>query len=87
MQFVPKPSASKIKEPNGTPENNTNVDIIDKDSELARTLQPLLEQETLLESFIEEAKAQRKFEDVKTLKMNHAEIQKEINRILSSAGI
>ena len=31
-------------------------------------LQPLLEQEALLESFVEEAKAHRKFEDVRTLK-------------------
>lgn len=58
---------------------------IDPDSELARTLQPLLEQEALLESFVEEAKAHRKFEDAKTLKTNLQEIRAEINRIVANA--
>jgi hypothetical protein len=61
--------------------------MIDQDSELAQRLQPLLEQETLLESFIEEAKAQRKFEDVKTLKQNYAEIRREIDSVLGGTGI
>ena len=56
---------------------------MDPDSAVAYALQPLLEQETLLESFVEEAQAQRKFEDVKTLKMNLAEIRQEIEKILS----
>lgn len=47
-------------------------------------LQPLLEQEALLESFVEEAKAQRKFEDVKTLRTNLAEIRAEIEKILAN---
>lgn len=59
--------------------------VIDPDSELAMALQPLLEQEALLESFIEEAKAHRKFEDVKTLKVNLNEIRAEINRIVVNA--
>lgn len=54
------------------------------DSALAHTLQPLLEQESLLESFVEEAQAQRKFEDVKTLKVNLAEIRHEIERVLDT---
>ncbi|KAG6893732.1 hypothetical protein C0993_000424, partial [Termitomyces sp. T159_Od127] len=54
---------------------------VDPDSELAMALQPLLEQEALLESFVEEAKAHRKFEDVKTLKINLQEIRAEIDRI------
>lgn len=45
-------------------------------------LQPLLEQEALIESFVEEAKAQRKFEDAKTLKANLAEIRGEIERVV-----
>lgn len=53
----------------------------DPDANLALRLQPLLEQEALLESFVEEAKAHRKFEDVKTLKVNLAEIRQEIRRI------
>ena len=48
-------------------------------------LQPLLEQEALLESFVEEAKTHRKFEDVKTLKNNLREIRVEIERILANA--
>lgn len=59
--------------------------IIDPDSELAQTLQPLLEQEALLESFIEEAKQHRKFEDAKTLKANLGEIRAEIDRIVIAA--
>ena len=59
--------------------------VIDPDSEIAHALQPLLEQEALLESFVEEAKAHRKFEDAKTLKANLAEIRAEIDRILVNA--
>jgi rabenosyn-5 len=68
------------------PKTDDGLDI-DPDSELARTLQPLLEQEALLESFIGEAKAQRKFEDVKTLKLNQNEIRREIERLLDNADI
>lgn len=59
--------------------SNISVDI---DADLALVLQPLLEQEALLESFVEEARSQRKFEDVKTLKVNLAEIRQEIERLL-----
>lgn len=59
--------------------------IIDPDSELARALQPLLEQEALLESFVEEAKTHRKFEDVQTLKGNLGEIRAEIDKIVGRA--
>lgn len=62
-----------------------DVPVIDPDSELAHALQPLLEQEALLESFIEEAKTHRKFEDTKTLKANLAEIRGEIERIAANA--
>jgi len=44
-----------------------------------------LEQESLLESFIEEAQAQRKFEDVKTLKISLKEIRREIEKILDAS--
>lgn len=50
---------------------------------MAKRLQPLLEQEALLESFIEEAMAHRKFEDLKALKINLAEIRQEIERLRS----
>ncbi|KAF5386824.1 hypothetical protein D9615_001622 [Tricholomella constricta] len=58
---------------------------LDPDSKMALALQPLLEQEALLESFVEEAKAQRKFEDVKTLKTNLREIRAEIEKIVANA--
>lgn len=87
LQFLPKPSSNGNKETNGTGHSPRANDDFDPDSELAKTLQPLLEQETLLENFIEEAKAQRKFEDVRTLKSNHAEIRREIERVLNGAGL
>ncbi|KAF8894497.1 hypothetical protein BD779DRAFT_1609239 [Infundibulicybe gibba] len=59
--------------------------LLDPDSEIAHALQPLLEQEALLESFVEEAKVGRKFEDVKTLKSNLAEIRAEIEKIVTNA--
>lgn len=84
-QFIPKPTTSKGKQPNGATSPNGTDSTIDKDSELAMALQPLLEQEALLESFIDEAKAQRKFEDVKTLRSNHAEIKREIERVVNAS--
>ena len=48
-------------------------------------MQPLLEQEALLETFVEEAKAHRKFEDVRTLKSNRREIRAEIERIIATS--
>ena len=49
---------------------------------MAQELQPLLEQEALLEGFVAEANAQRKFEDAKALKANLKEIRAEITRIM-----
>jgi hypothetical protein len=85
LQFIPKPTISKGKQPNGAASPNSTDTTIDRDSELAMALQPLLEQEALLESFIDEAKAQRKFEDVKTLRSNHAEIKREIERVVNAS--
>lgn len=68
---------------------NSNGSIkpdIDPGSKQAHALQPLLEQEALLEAFVEEAKSQRKFEDVKTLKTNLNEIRHEIKRLLVGAN-
>ena len=67
----------------GTDASNLFVDI---DSVMAKRLQPLLEQEALLESFIEEARAHRKFEDLKALKINLAEIRQEIERLLGASN-
>ena len=83
MQSLPKP-----KHATGAAQANSRTDsddqVIDPDSEIAHVLQPLLEQEALLESFVEEAKAHRKFEDAKTLKVNLQEIRSEIDRILAN---
>ena len=38
-----------------------------------------------MESFVEEAKARRKFEDAKTLKANLAEIRAEIDKVVANA--
>ncbi|KAF6765087.1 hypothetical protein DFP72DRAFT_870078 [Ephemerocybe angulata] len=86
LQFLPKPSSSK-GQPNDALNEASQETASDLDSVLARTLQPLLEQETLLETFIEEAKAQRKFEDVKTLKSNYAEIRREIEKVIRDADL
>ena len=40
-----------------------------------------------MESFVEEAKAHRKFEDAQTLKANLNEIRAEIDRILANAEV
>ncbi|KAF7295356.1 FYVE-type domain-containing protein [Mycena indigotica] len=62
-------------------------DLIDPSSATALALQPLLEQEALLETYVEEAKAQRKFEDAKTLRVNLGEIRAEIERLLAAEGL
>ena len=83
---MPKPKkAGSSPAPESSPAHEDQ--IIDPDSEVARVLQPLLEQEALLESFVEEAKAHRKFEDAKTLKANLAEIRREIDRIIKNAEV
>lgn len=57
----------------------------DSDATLAHSLQPLLEQEALLESYVEEAMQARKFEDAQTLKSNLDEIRSEIARMTKDA--
>jgi len=84
LQSLPTPrsgtnNSAPSKPTIGMDSSNLFVDI---DSAQAQRLQPLLEQETLLESFIEEAQAQRKFEDLKALKINLAEIRQEIEKLL-----
>ena len=64
--------------------SDTATPLVDPDSEIAHALQPLLEQEALLESFVGEAMAHRKFEDAKTLKANLKEIRAEIDRMLQN---
>jgi rabenosyn-5 len=86
----PSGSASGLPDPNASSSGkpgHTNRDLIDPDSTLALGLQPLLEQEALLESFVEEASAHRKFEDAKTLKSNLREVRDEISRVLREGGV
>ncbi|KAH8106780.1 FYVE-domain-containing protein [Cristinia sonorae] len=87
LQAIPKPKKStgsgKPSPSSTTPEPGGQ--LVDPNSEIAHALQPLLEQEALLESFVEEAKAHRKFEDAKTLKDNLREIRAEIDRMLANA--
>ncbi|KAF7978690.1 hypothetical protein HWV62_44947 [Athelia sp. TMB] len=84
LQSLPKPKAQKgSNSPSGA--DTESVQLIDPDSAAAHALQPLLEQEALLESFVEEAKAHRKFEDAKILKNNLGEIRAEIDRVMANA--
>jgi len=83
LQSLPKPKLSKSAR-SSTPDDGP---VIDPDSAIAHALQPLLEQEALLESFVEEAIARRKFEDAKTLKTNLQEIKAEIDRIIANADV
>lgn len=80
LRTLPKP-----KKATSSPITEAETPVIDPDSNLAHVLQPLLEQEALLESFVEEAKAHRKFEDVQTLKANLREIRSEIDKVLANA--
>jgi rabenosyn-5 len=86
-QSLPTASGSVYKtatDPKQAENSNGSIKPdIDPGSKLAHALQPLLEQEALLEAFVEEAKSQRKFEDVKTLKTNLKEIRQEIERLLA----
>jgi hypothetical protein len=73
--------------PNSIATPGASTPTLDVDAALGHALQPLLEQESLLEVFIEEAQSQRKFEDVKTLKTNLKEIRQEIEMLLNSSEI
>jgi len=57
----------------------------DPNADLASKLQPLLEQEAVLESFIDEARARRKFDDVQSLTVSLKEIRAEIGRLSQMA--
>ncbi|KAJ9120168.1 hypothetical protein QFC22_003067 [Naganishia vaughanmartiniae] len=61
--------------------NNATSVTSETDENVAMMLQPLLEQEAQIEEYIREANAQRKFDDVKTLKISLEEIQEEIARL------
>lgn len=54
--------------------------------DVAIMLQPLLEQEAQLESYIADATAQRKYEDSKALQSALKEIRTEIERITEKAN-
>jgi rabenosyn-5 len=84
VQAIPtsKKAKSPDEQPQGVPSSSAGPHALDPNSAAAHALQPLLEQEALLETFVHEAKASRKFEDVRTLKANLAEIRSEIDRIM-----
>lgn len=87
MQTLPKP-ARQTNSSSSTPSTLTlplNETTIDPDSELAHALQPLLEQEALLETFVQEATSKRKFEDAQILRDNLKEIRGEIDRVVANA--
>ncbi|KAK7035729.1 FYVE-type domain-containing protein [Favolaschia claudopus] len=86
LQSLPTPKHSKAAT-SSIPVEDDDGSLIDPTSTTALALQPLLEQEALLETFVEEAKAQRKFEDAKTLRINLGEIREEIERVLAADGM
>ncbi|KAK7049338.1 carboxypeptidase Y-deficient [Paramarasmius palmivorus] len=75
------PSSSSSSTPK--PEEPLELDV---DKETAQTLQPLLEQEALLETMIQEATGMRKFEDARVLRENLGEIRGEIGRVLGGGA-
>ncbi|KAF8636575.1 hypothetical protein AX17_003386 [Amanita inopinata Kibby_2008] len=85
-KMFPLKSLSTTALPTDVPQTSLPTETVTQrtlDLELAQQLQPLLEQEALLETFIEEAEIHRKFEDVKSLRTNLEEIRVEIQRISS----
>ncbi|KAJ6547038.1 FYVE zinc finger-domain-containing protein [Mycena capillaripes] len=86
LQSLPTPK-KHAKAAAAVEDDDDSASFIDPTSVTALALQPLLEQEALLETFVEEAKAQRKFEDAKTLRLNLGEIREEIERVLAAEGL
>lgn len=86
LQSLPTTKHTKAPAATASADIQDNASFIDPSSTTAIALQPLLEQEALLETFVEEAKAQRKFEDAKTLRVNLGEIREEIERVLAADG-
>jgi len=64
----------------------SEVSTPDPDAELAHRLQPLLEQEALLDQYVQEATTLRKFEDARALKQSLEEIREEIGRLVREAN-
>ncbi|KAJ7491293.1 FYVE zinc finger-domain-containing protein [Mycena latifolia] len=87
LQSLPTPKHASAPAARSAVEDGDDASFIDPSSATAIALQPLLEQEALLETFIEEAKAQRKFEDAKTLRINLGELREEIERVLAAEGL
>ncbi|KAF9070664.1 FYVE zinc finger-domain-containing protein [Rhodocollybia butyracea] len=77
-----KRSGSKSKSSKGN--GNSTVST---ESALHAALQPLLEQESLLESYVAEATRLRKFEDANILRGNLKEIRGEIANIAKKGGL
>ncbi|KAJ7261297.1 FYVE zinc finger-domain-containing protein [Mycena haematopus] len=87
LQSLPTPKHAKAAAVSPAALDDDDASFVDPTSATALALQPLLEQEALLETFVEEAKAQRKFEDAKTLRVNLGEIREEIERVLAADGL
>jgi rabenosyn-5 len=61
-----------------SPTDDISASLLDP----GHAVQPLLEQEAMLEQMLTEAQAARKIEDALTLKANLAEIRAEIRRLV-----
>lgn len=80
VQTLAKPAATSSVEPGSQEAVGT-----DFHSELAHTLQPLLEQEAMLENYLAEANNLRKFEDARSLQTSLDELRVEIELISKRA--
>jgi hypothetical protein len=76
LQMLPRILKSSNSQKNKAPENKM----------LASQLETYIEQYNLVEGFIRDAKADRKYDDVKTLKSSLEELHGEIKRIRVQLG-
>ncbi|KZO97713.1 FYVE-domain-containing protein [Calocera viscosa TUFC12733] len=88
LPALPKlPAHRKSKSRGGSlPGSGHDSPVIDPDAELAHRLQPLLEQEALLDQYVAEATAARKFEDARALRQSLEEIREEVGRLVREAN-
>lgn len=91
LQALPKPKLNRKpsagEKGGGGSTGTSDAGETDVDAQLAMQLQPLLEQEKLLESMVAEARQRRKFEDARTLQSNLEEIRAEIDKLLQHGQV
>lgn len=84
MRIVETTLADQLRP--GKPGTSIRSDASSEIEDIAMMLQPLLEQEAQLETYVSDAYAQRKYEDGKALSMALEEIRAEIARVTQRAA-